>query len=464
MLDQLPHMIWLSRFDGTNDYVSAPVRTYLGLPPDPTVPIDWSRFIHPDDIARVYEDVRVANEHYWPWRGEYRIRRADGSYRWHLGQGVVIRSEDGDWRLGTGTDIQDRLDLEAQLRHVHKMQAVGTLAGGIAHEFNNLLTMILANAALIGDVDERVAQHVGEIEAAGQRAAKLTRQLLAFSRPRPMAAAALALDSVVGNSIATLTTALGQHVELRPKLDGGGAMVVANASQIQTIVMNLVMNARDAMPGGGPITVATRCVDHTAVLEVVDMGCGFDEAVKARVFDPFFTTKRSTNATGLGLTMVYNLVRELGGTIDVESEPGRGSRFSVVLPAIMPVVVGRTATRERAVRAGATVLVVDDSEPVLRALAQMVAHLGYRVVTATSGQDALAQVAANDIDVLITDVSMPGMSGIELAEIVRSIEGIRVILVTGYDPVTTMPSLPQLQKPFTANDLERVVREVLATR
>jgi two-component system, cell cycle sensor histidine kinase and response regulator CckA len=380
---------------------------------------------------------------------------------------------------------------EEQLRQAQKMEAVGRLAGGIAHDFNNLLTAVmgysqLALSRLPADSTARPA--VEEIAQAGQRAANLTAQLLAFSRKQILQPRVLDLNAVVSDMSRLLRRLIGEDIELVTALAPGLWHVLADPGQVEQVILNLAVNARDAMPQGGRLTVETANVEldeayvlrHVAtrsgpyaLLAVTDTGAGMDAATQARVFEPFFTTKGQGKGTGLGLATVYGIIKQSGGYIWVYSEPGRGTTFKIYLPRAGPGGEGAAAQgadAPAAPRGSETVLLVEDDEMVRRLAREVLEANGYRVLEAAGGAEAfaLAQNAGRQLDLLLTDVVMPGASGKELAEAVGALRpGLAVLYVSGYTDETIVhhgvldAGTAFLQKPFTPDALARKVREVL---
>ena len=421
---------------------------------------------------------------------ETRERARDGRARVFLNN-VVGFVENGHlvrvW--GTQRDVSDQRILEEQFRQAQKMEAVGQLAGGIAHDFNNLLTAILGNTQLLlrdlppgdpkrGDVEE--------IRKASERAAGLTRQLLAYSRRQMLQPEVLDLNVVVGDMDRMLRRLIGEHISLVTVLAPQLGRVRADPNQIEQVIVNLAVNARDAMPDGGKLTIETANVEldesftqahlgavagSYAMVAVTDSGGGMDATVRAHLFEPFFTTKEVGKGTGLGLATVYGIVKQSGGYISVYTEPGKGSSFKVYLPRIeAPQPVAAVPAKSGPARGSETVLVVEDEPAVLRLSRRALETQGYVVLAAADGADALRIVERHGgtIDLLLTDVVMPGLSGRELADqlSVRR-PGIRVLFMSGYpgDAVVQHGTLPPgsafLQKPFSPDGLARKVRDVL---
>jgi len=387
-------------------------------------------------------------------------------------------------------DVTEHRRLEEQVRQVQRMEAVGRLAGGVAHDFNNLLTVISGyTEMLVKSLHDRAAdkRRAEEIQRAAARAAELTRQLLAFGRKQVMEPRVLDLDQVVRGMLPMLSRLMGEHVEMRVERAPALGRVKADPGQIEQVVMNLAINARDAMPGGGSLVVELADVDLAGtaagpdaplrsgphvMLAVRDTGCGMDAATQARIFEPFFTTKELGKGTGLGLATVYGIIQQSGGTIRVESEPGRGSVFRVYLPRVDEAAeAAETAAAAGAAGSGhETVLVVED-EPVVRALVRdvLAAH-GYHVLVAGNAHEALRaeQACLEPIALLVTDVVMPGPSGRELAqEFSRRRPRARVLFVSGYandafvNRGLLQPGTWFLQKPFSPEVLAARVREIL---
>jgi PAS domain S-box-containing protein len=383
-------------------------------------------------------------------------------------------------RLAAVEDVTERRRLEDRLRQGQKMEAVGQLAGGIAHDFNNLLTAIVGYATLLDRAlapSDELHEEVHEIIGAARRAANLTQQLLAFSRKQVLRPAVLDVNVVVRDMERILHRTIGEHIALVTALEPRLAPVRADASQLEQVIMNLVVNARDAMPGGGRVTIETSNVPLETELAgafvqlaVSDTGTGMSAEVKAHLFEPFFTTKEVGKGTGLGLATVYGIVHQSGGFIAVDSEPGQGTRFRILLPrAEAPAPESAPAALEPAAAGSGTVLLVEDEAGVRHLARDVLRRYGYRVLEAGEGGEALSLAAAHEgaIDLLLTDVVMPGMSGAELAERFRALRPeARVLYASGYadDAVIShgvTGGVPFLQKPFEPDELVRRVRELL---
>ena len=404
--------------------------------------------------------------------------RPDGTRATILTSKVPLRNTRGRviGVLGVYADITDRKRLEDQLRHAQKMDAVGRLAGGIAHDFNNLLTIIRGNAELQRlSSDDTNAGLLDDIILASDRATALVRQLLMFSRRQPTCVEVLDLSEVVTALSGLLRRLLGEKVTLGFTPAAEPATVRADRAHLEQVVMNLAVNARDAMPTGGVLTVRTEAVERDAGrfvrLILTDTGSGMTEEVKARIFEPFFTTKGPDKGTGLGLATVFGIVQQAGGTIEVESAPGVGTTFRVDLPwwngaaRLTPTPIPRSATRRVTARP-LSVLLVEDQDAVRRFASLALQGEGHQVSEAESGESALELAATDEhFDVLVTDVTMPGMDGQELAERVRVLRpDVGVVLMSGYAAASDGAPIPRsvfLQKPFAPADLLAALNRAL---
>jgi len=395
---------------------------------------------------------------------------------------VLIR--DITERKQTAEALRQRED---ELRHAQKMEAVGRLAGGIAHDFNNLLTGILGYADLILEnlpPDSRARNDVEGIRKAGRSAAGLTRELLAFSRKQVLQAVVLDVNEVVRGTEGLLRRLVGAQTQLVLELGEGVKPVKADRSQIEQVLLNLATNAQDAMPDGGQLTITTANVDADlarqmsntplsgphVMLAVRDTGHGMTSEVRSHIFEPFFTTKEIGKGTGLGLSTVYGIVTQTGGHIWVDSEPGKGSVMTVVLPAVEAQVVSGDRgleQRERAFRGNEMVLLVEDNDAVRDLARQALTGYGYRVLVAANGQQALRIASAHlqSLSLVVTDVVMPVMGGRELAaRLAKMRRGLKVLFTSGYTNGTVKQEVPGtlfLEKPFTPAMLAQKVREVL---
>jgi nitrogen-specific signal transduction histidine kinase/CheY-like chemotaxis protein len=390
--------------------------------------------------------------------------------------------------LAISRDTTERRELEERYRQAHKLEAVGRLAGGVAHDFNNLLSVILGYDELLLKrlpPGEPLRQYAQVIHNAVDRSAELVRQLLAFGRQQTLRPQVLDVREVVHELEGMLRRVIREDIELVCRTSPDLGRVCADPGQIGQVIMNLAVNARDAMPDGGTLTIEAVNVDVPPSgvpgaalkegpylrLSVRDTGCGMDASTCRRIFEPFFTTKERGKGSGLGLATVYGIVQQSGGCISVDSEPGQGSTFSVWLPRTFSEPVPAVPVRSRLPRTGSeTVLVVEDEDAMREAVRDLLEDQGYRVITAPSGPAALdlARRHPGRIDVLLTDVIMQQMNGRELAERMRRLRPeAAVLFMSGYADDTIArygvlePGIALLQKPFSAEELGDKVREVL---
>jgi PAS domain S-box-containing protein len=440
----------------------------------------WAMLLADDDeiahLRELADELREGKRDFFI--GEARLRRKDGREGWVRLGVSLIRDYEGNpvHFVAHVEDVSERHGLELQLRQAQKMEAVGRLAGGIAHDFNNLLTAISGYTEfLISSLeDERQKRHAEEIKRASQRAAALTGQLLAFSRRQVLQPRVLNVNAIVTDMDMMLRRLIGEDVELVFHADPNLGSVRADPTQLEQVIINLVVNARDAMPGGGSLTIETENVtegEHELVeLRLTDTGIGMTEDQRQRLFDPFFTTKEG--GTGLGLATVYGIVEQSGGTILVDSEPGMGTAFRITLPRVADSIdVPAAAAPAQAPSVGTeTIMLVEDEAVVRRLVAEILETSGYTVLQAGDGPSALELLRRNNrrVDLLLTDVVMPGMSGREVAQAVTSMRpGTHVLYMSGYtgSVIDHHGILEQgvafLQKPFTAEDLTRSIRTLL---
>jgi two-component system cell cycle sensor histidine kinase/response regulator CckA len=486
---------WVAELDGSDRLGwSAETHRIFGVPVSQFDGSSEAFFavVHVDDRATVRAASEAAAAGVHGYDIEHRVMRPDGTMRWVHERAAILRDAQGRplRMVGTVQDITERRLLEDQLRQSQKMEAIGRLAGGIAHDLNNALTAIAGYAELaLGEVasDHPARPDVEEIRRAAERAGSVTRQLLAFSRKRLLEPRIFDLNETIAGIARLLSRLLGAGVEVQTQLSDAALPVLGDPGQVEQAVINLAVNARDAMPDGGTLQLATarQIVDdtvarshppmpagHYVVLSVSDSGHGMPLETQSHIFEPFFTTKDVGKGTGLGLSMVYGTIKQIGGFIFVDSAIGRGTTFRMYLPpaAVREPASGdvrRIVARER--RGHETLLVAEDEPSVRNLVASALRRDGYRLLLAGSADEALTLAAAHEgpIDLLLTDAMMPGKSGVELAVLLTAQRpGLPVIIMSGYteemlDVPGTTPRISLLQKPFTPRDLCRRVREVL---
>jgi len=471
------------------------VNTIFGYTPAQVAPDAswWYENIHPEDRDRIVTDVHAAIDRgAESWSAEYRYRKADGSYADVFDRGYVLHDAEGKpvRMIGAMMDVTQRKQLEDELRQAQKMEAVGRLAGGVAHDFNNLLTIIMGRSALLLGrlkAEDPSRKSVELIQKTAARAASLTGQLLAFSRKQVLQRKVLDLNAAVGEMSDMLRRLIGEDIDLLLTLGPAAGRVNADPSQLEQALLNLAVNARDAMPRGGTLGVETDRVElgpappdrpealppgPYAVLRVMDTGMGMDAATQARIFEPFFTTKGPGKGTGLGLSMVHGVVRQHGGAIHVRSVMGGGTTFEIYLPqvgAAAPASTGDDAG-SRPTTGQETILLVEDEEDVRALAREVLERQGHSVLEAGDGVQALQRYEAEGerIDLILTDVVMPRMSGRELVDRVRALRPtMPVLYMSGYTEDAILrhgvrdASMLLLGKPFTPADLIGKVREVL---
>jgi len=450
----------------------------------------WLAAVHPDDRERVRQ-AGLTKRNRGEYDETYRIQRPDGSLRWIRDRAYPLRGIDGEvYRVvGTASDITEQQDLEVQMRQAQKMEAIGLLAGGVAHDFNNMLAVILSYSLLLAEgLNPLDPMHddVMEIKTAANRAARLTEQLLVFSRRKTLQPRMVDLNEVLASTEKMLRRLIGEDVEMRAVPYASSAPVFVDGGQIEQVLMNLAVNARDAMPAGGTLTIEIGRADlgeaeaarvglapgAHATIAVTDTGIGMDVATRTRIFEPFFTTKAAGKGTGLGLSTVFGIVQQSGGHVAVQSDVGKGSAFRIYLPLASDDCVPESGTRlDEDLRGSETILLVEDEDVVRKVARTILTKKGYQVLEATSAGDALilCEQHRGRIHLLLTDMVMPRMSGDQLAARLSSARpGLRVAYMSGYPEkggATQRGRTPDafLPKPFTPQTLLRCVREALTT-
>jgi two-component system cell cycle sensor histidine kinase/response regulator CckA len=448
----------------------------------------WWNGIDPADVARVRAAWEAcANGESPRFEEEFRVVHSDGSVRLVVNAGTtILDGENGSAHMGgLVRDVTERTQLEIELRQSQKMEGIGQLAGGIAHDFNNLLTVIQGNSDLaLDELDPSSPAHadICEVKRAAVSAAALTKQLLAFGRRQVLQQRPIELRAATLEIQSMLSRLIGDNIELVLDLDDSTGCVLADPGQIEQVIINLVVNARDAMPDGGRITISTKTVSHqikgesalTGVCErllVTDNGVGMDSATRDRIFEPFFTTKPIGHGTGLGLSTVHGIVKQSGGELHVATAPGKGTSFTIYFPQVSTSGPDEPEqTSSRSANGSETILVVED-QPALRDLVRRVLEQkGYRVLDAPNGEQAVHAAESSDrpIQLVITDVVMPGMNARAMADRIRGVwPTVRVLYMSGYhDDDVMLRSLATakvdfLQKPFLPYDLAEKVRTVL---
>jgi len=496
LVEQLPAITYIAQPgpEGRWEYVSPQIETLLGFSPQEWMALasTWWNRVHPDDRERVAEAEREFERTGKPLRQEYRMFARDGRVLWFRDEAVLLRRQaDGPpFMQGVLHDITDQKRLEDQLRQAQKMEAVGRLAGGVAHDFNNLLMVIQGHTSLLSErLQEGSAERrsVDQIHKSSERAAALTRQLLAFSRMQVMQPRVLDLNTVVADTGKMLRRVIGEHIELILRYDSGLGRVKADPGQIEQVLLNLVVNARDAMPSGGKVVIETcnLSLDEAAaqrisslkpgsyvVLSVSDTGVGMDPETQSHIFEPFFTTKEQGKGTGLGLATVYGIVQQSGGHITVYSQPGQGATFRLYFPRVEEPADRGSGIRPRPKipKGSETILLVEDETEVRELAREALRRGGYAVLEARDGEGALrlAQGYTGQIHLLLSDVVMPNMGGPELAARLLELRPqLKVLYMSGYSEFISAghgeigPLTYFLQKPFSLESLGRKVREVL---
>jgi len=439
--------------------------------------------VHAEFVRKITEDEAVQNF-------EHEALRKDGKVILVSENARAVRDSAGKilYFEGTVQDVTRQRELEQQLRQMQKIEAVGRLAGGVAHDFNNILMAISSYAELLERklTDPSTSRYVGEIVKATKRGSSLTDGLLTFSRKQVLSPKILDINSLIAEHLKMLARLIPENIDLKFVAGGNLGHVKADPSQLQQVLMNLIINARDAMANGGQLVLQTRNAgpedtpadNQTAatyvMVSVTDTGCGMDSETMSHIFEPFFTTKEQGKGTGLGLAIVFGIVQQNGGHLSVQSEPGKGTTFKLYFPIVEGTIDGESAEVVKpACRGTETILLVEDEEGVRNSTAEYLRDAGYTVLTAGGGPEALqcAETYGRSIHLLLTDVIMPSMSGCELADAVTAIRSeTRVVFMSGYSDnlLSTHQILDTkyklLRKPFSLDSLGRCIREVLESR
>jgi PAS domain S-box-containing protein len=505
LVEQLPLVTYAVELrSGAVIYVSPQIEELLGYPAAKWLSENWHSVLHPDDRDDVLAATDVAHANGKAFSGEYRLVAGDGHVVWVRDEATIVQDEEGRPLFAQGflLDVSDRQRaqeehdrLEAELRQAQRLEAIGRLAGGIAHDFNNVLAVIIGFAKLLLRdlaVDSPQREKAEHIARAGERAAALTQQLLAFSRRQLLTPQILDLNEVVGDIRPLLERLIGEDIRLEVVLDPQLGNVKADPGQLEQVILNLAVNARDAMPTGGRLTIETSNVDAGegdsgagdderdpragVAFSISDTGEGMDDSTRAHAFDPFFTTKETGKGTGLGLATVYGIVTQSGGTIRIDSAPGQGTTFTIWLPRTEGPAVSGTkagATDEESLEGSETILLVEDDDAVRAFVKDVLEQHGYRVLVAALPSEAIAIAAecTGEIEVLLTDVVMPEMSGRELCQALTTKRPtMRTLYMSGYTHEALGhhgvigEQFALIHKPFTAASLARKLREIVEAR
>ena len=516
MAQTMPNQVWTADQDGGLTWLNDRTYNFTGYREGELYGGNWERVVHLDDLEATVEKWADAIAQGVTYEHEFRIRKADGSFRWHLVRASPLRADNGSltgW-VGTNTDIEDRKNTEAQiaqlnatletrvakrnqdlqelhetLRQSQKMEAIGGLAGGIAHDFNNLLQVITGNLQLAAreiPQDSPGQVRIDQAMKSVMRGATLASQLLSFARKQPLAPVVTNLSRLLGDTTEILRSAIGEGVELVTRYEDALWNTSVDPNNMENALLNLAINARDAMDGMGTLSIDISNADFTEVyahshpdvaagqyvaLAVTDTGCGMQPETVARIFEPFFTTKEDGHGTGLGLSMVYGFAKQSGGHVIIESVPGAGTTITIYLPRSLEDVQDMQPAEARGLSGGSeTILLVEDDDEVRQTTFHMLTDLGYTVLPSSDAKHALSIVeSGQELDLLFTDVVMPGeITSHALAEQMHRLRpGVPVLFTSGYvqDSIVHNGRLDEgiqlLSKPYGQSDLAQKIRAVL---
>jgi PAS domain S-box-containing protein len=492
--EAIPQQVWTARPDGSLDYVNQRVVEYFGLPSEKLIGQQWQEVIHPDDLPECLERWATARETHQPYEVEFRLHRnEDQTYRWHIGRAVPIFNQEGKvmkW-FGTNTDMTELKQLENQVRQTQKMEAIGTLAGGIAHDFNNILMGMIGYAELAKGKtpdNEGVQQNLEEVILAGWRAKELVQQILMFSRQSEQQRQPIELHLIVKEVLKFLRASLPVTIDIQQHVMETSKIILGDPIQLHQVVINLCANAEYAMRESGGIlelrvdsvkSAVEEGVRHPDLnagpyvrLTVRDSGKGITSEVVPRIFDPFFTTKDVGEGSGMGLAVVHGIVSSHGGVITVDTEPNKGTTFTLYFPEIEAGAVHQQEFQfeEELLLGRGRILLVEDEEPLARLGREALEGLGYEVMVRTSSVEALEafRAAPHRFNAVITDQTMPNLTGEALShELLQIRSDLPIILCTGFSHMITPEKAKAigirafLLKPMLINDLARTLREVL---
>jgi PAS domain S-box-containing protein len=514
--DSAPVPIWVTKLDRRRGFVNRAYVDFMGVTYEEAVDYDWRHIIHPDDAQRIQAESIAGEATLKPFVLEGRFRRSDGEWRWlrsisqprfgpsseHIGF-IGVAHDITEWKLGAEVlearvaertsdlrlaldrlqaEVAERERAEEALRQAQKMEAVGQLTGGIAHDFNNLLTPVIGGLEILSrSLDEPRLKRIADAALeSGRRGAKLTTQLLAFSRLQRIRMAPVSVNNVIETMHLMLKHSIGGAVSIRTQLGSDADYALCDENQLENALLNLAINARDAMPDGGTLTISTSLVSEPAAVDleagdyiclaVADTGTGMSPEILARATEPFFSTKPFGKGTGLGLAQVYGIARQSQGTLRIESKEGEGTIVRLLLPRISGEIVGENVQGDAAPAAAAPaqgpsvrILVVDDDADVRSFLADILCALGHRVETVDCADAALASLAQGAPDLALLDFAMPGMNGAELARAARKLHpDLPIIFVTGFAESDQLEGalggeVPVLKKPFGVADLTAII-------
>jgi PAS domain S-box-containing protein len=517
--DSAPVPMWVTKLDRKRGFVNRAYVDFMGVSYEDAVDYDWRHIIHPDDALRIRDESIAGEASLQPFVLEARFRRGDGEWRWlrsisqprwgpggeHVGF-IGVAHDITEWKLGTEVlearvaertadlraaidrlqaEVGERERAEEALRQAQKMEAVGQLTGGIAHDFNNLLTPVIGGLEIISrSLEEPRLKRIAEAALeSGRRGAKLTSQLLAFSRIQRIRMVPVRVNKVIDTMRLMLKHSIGSAITIHTELDPAADRALCDENQLENAILNLAINARDAMPEGGILTISTGVTQEPDGLDldagdyvciaVADTGQGMTAEVVARATEPFFSTKPLGKGTGLGLAQVYGIVRQAGGTMRIESREGEGTIVRLLLPRASVDALedapdeGPSGAAGLAPGAGARIFVVDDDEDIREFLADALISLGHRVETLAGGAATLAALDQGVPDLVLVDFAMPGMNGAELARAIRArLPDLPIVFVTGFAESDQLEGacgadVPVLRKPFGIDELSAMVASQL---